>query len=130
MLDNLLANALDAVPVGGRVRIGTAPTSGLAGQPAVELRVVDDGPGMTSRARESAFRRFGNPEAGGTGLGWRAPPGHRERRHRPAGGQSWRRTDRGPGTPAPAARPGPGPWSAAAWRPGDPPVRRCGREAA
>ena len=69
VLDNLLANALDAVPEGGGVRIEAAATSGLAGQAAVELRVVDNGPGMTLRARESAFRRFGNPEAGGTGLG-------------------------------------------------------------
>lgn len=69
VLDNLLANALDAVPEGGGVRIEAAATSGLAGQAAVELRVIDDGPGMTPRARESAFRRFGNPEARGTGLG-------------------------------------------------------------
>ena len=69
VLDNLLANALDAVPVGGAVGIEARATSGLSGQEAVELRVVDDGPGMTLRARESAFRRFGNPEAGGTGLG-------------------------------------------------------------
>jgi len=69
VLDNLLANALDAAHEGGAVRIGAAATSGLAGQAAVELRVVDDGPGMSVRAREAAFRRFGNPEAGGTGLG-------------------------------------------------------------
>ncbi|WP_035792087.1 HAMP domain-containing sensor histidine kinase [Kitasatospora mediocidica] len=64
VLDNLLANALDAVPVGGRVRM-----EGTADRGTVELRVVDDGPGMSVRARASAFRRFGNPEAGGTGLG-------------------------------------------------------------
>lgn len=69
VLDNLLANALDAVPEGGRVRIESASAAGLAGQPSVELRVVDDGPGMTPGARETAFRRFGNPEARGTGLG-------------------------------------------------------------
>ncbi|MCX4744752.1 HAMP domain-containing histidine kinase [Kitasatospora sp. NBC_01287] len=64
VLDNLLANALDAVPGGGHVRV-----EGRAGRGAAKLRVVDDGPGMSVRARESAFRRFGNPEAGGTGLG-------------------------------------------------------------
>ncbi len=31
--------------------------------------MIDDGPGMSAKARESAFRRFGNPEARGTGLG-------------------------------------------------------------
>jgi len=69
VLDNLLANALEAVAEGGAVRIGAAVTSGLSGRETVELRVVDDGPGMSLRARESAFRRFGNPEAGGSGLG-------------------------------------------------------------
>ena len=69
MLDNLLANALDAVPEGGTVSIRAEAGSGLAGQATVELRVIDDGPGMSPLARESAFRRFGNPEAGGTGLG-------------------------------------------------------------
>jgi len=69
VLDNLLANALDAAREGGTVRIEAAAGSGLAGQYAVELRVVDDGPGMTPRAREAAFRRFGNPEARGAGLG-------------------------------------------------------------
>ena len=69
MLDNLLANALDAVPEGGTVSIRAEAGSGLAGQATVELRVIDDGPGMSPLARESAFRRFGNPEASGTGLG-------------------------------------------------------------
>ncbi|MGF1432422.1 HAMP domain-containing sensor histidine kinase [Kitasatospora sp. LaBMicrA B282] len=65
VLDNLLANALDAVPAGGRVRIEGAARDG----DTVLLRVVDNGPGMTAAARRTAFRRFGNPEATGTGLG-------------------------------------------------------------
>ncbi|QIY74477.1 sensor histidine kinase [Streptomyces sp. RLB1-33] len=64
VLDNLIANALDAVQEGGQVRITGKRQGG-----AVQLRVVDNGPGMVQAARESAFRRFGNPEASGTGLG-------------------------------------------------------------
>jgi signal transduction histidine kinase len=64
LLDNLVANALDAVPAGGRVRI-----QGTAGHDAVRIRVIDNGPGMAAAARESAFRRFGGTSPGGTGLG-------------------------------------------------------------
>ncbi|MGW4561107.1 sensor histidine kinase, partial [Streptomyces sp. NPDC004561] len=64
VLDNLIANALDAVPEGGRVLVTGERHNG-----AVLLRVVDNGPGMSRVARDSAFRRFGNAEAGGTGLG-------------------------------------------------------------
>ncbi|MEU8925366.1 HAMP domain-containing sensor histidine kinase [Kitasatospora sp. NPDC048545] len=68
LLDNLLANALDAVPAGGRVRLETAPAASSFG-PGTELRVADDGPGMSPEARAAAFRRFGNAQARGTGLG-------------------------------------------------------------
>lgn len=64
VIDNLVANALDAVGEGAAVRI-----EGKATREQVRLRVVDDGPGMSAAAREAAFRRFGNPEASGSGLG-------------------------------------------------------------
>lgn len=64
VLDNLVANALDAVDEGGRVRI-----DGQIRHGRVVLTVADDGPGMTAAARAAAFHRFGNPEASGTGLG-------------------------------------------------------------
>ncbi|MFC1411533.1 sensor histidine kinase [Streptacidiphilus sp. N1-12] len=69
VLDNLIANALEAVPAGGRVRIEGTSGPGSLGRRTIRLRVVDGGPGMTPRAREAAFRRFGNPEARGSGLG-------------------------------------------------------------
>ncbi|MEU8515874.1 HAMP domain-containing sensor histidine kinase [Kitasatospora sp. NPDC048722] len=64
VLDNLLANALDAIPEGGTVTVDRT-----RGPDGVRLRVVDDGPGMTPEARDQAFRRFGNAKARGTGLG-------------------------------------------------------------
>ncbi|MFL6110317.1 MAG: ATP-binding protein [Catenulispora sp.] len=64
VLDNLLANALDAVPEGGTVTIDCART-----QDTVRVRVIDSGPGMSAEAKTAAFHRFGNPRARGSGLG-------------------------------------------------------------
>ncbi|MFJ9012781.1 sensor histidine kinase [Streptomyces canus] len=64
ILDNLIANAVDAVPTGGSVTLDHRAAGG-----SVRVCVRDDGPGMTDEAKAVAFRRFGNPEARGTGLG-------------------------------------------------------------
>ncbi|SOD90566.1 HAMP domain-containing sensor histidine kinase [Streptomyces sp. Ag109_G2-15] len=64
ILDNLIANAVEAVPEGGRVTLDLLALGGSA-----RVRVRDDGPGMSAEAKAVAFRRFGNPEARGTGLG-------------------------------------------------------------
>jgi signal transduction histidine kinase len=64
ILDNLLANALDAVPAGGQVRVSAAP-----GERGVRIVVADTGPGMDEAQREAAFRRFASNTSGGTGLG-------------------------------------------------------------
>jgi len=64
VLDNLLANALDAVPAGGHVQVGAAAEGELA-----RVVVADDGPGMTPRQQEMAFRRFVSSTPGGAGLG-------------------------------------------------------------
>jgi signal transduction histidine kinase len=64
ILDNLIANAVDAVPSGGSISLDRRAAGATA-----RVRVRDDGPGMTTGAKAVAFRRFGNPEAGGTGLG-------------------------------------------------------------
>jgi signal transduction histidine kinase len=64
ILDNLIANAVDAVPAGGSVTIDHH-----AAGDSVRVFVRDDGPGMTDEAKAVAFHRFGNPQARGTGLG-------------------------------------------------------------
>lgn len=67
VLDNLLSNAFDATPRGGRVAITASHVVDH-----VELHVVDTGPGLGPAERELALRRFwrgrDNPSQG-TGLG-------------------------------------------------------------
>ena len=64
ILDNLIANAVEAVSDGGSVRVDHRAVGH-----GVRVRVTDDGPGMSDEVKAVAFRRFGNPEARGTGLG-------------------------------------------------------------
>jgi signal transduction histidine kinase len=64
VLDNLIANALDAVPAGGTIRITAAAVADTA-----RIAVADDGPGMSQQQQKLAFRRFATGSGGGTGLG-------------------------------------------------------------
>jgi signal transduction histidine kinase len=64
ILDNLLANALEAVPAGGSVWV----TGSEAGARA-RIVVADDGPGMKPEQQQAAFKRFATATPGGTGLG-------------------------------------------------------------
>ena len=64
ILDNVLANALDAVPPGGNVRVSAT----VAGSTA-QVVIADDGPGMPAQQQRAAFRRFNSATPGGTGLG-------------------------------------------------------------
>jgi signal transduction histidine kinase len=67
VLDNLLSNAFDATPAGGRVQIES-----LAVDDCVEIHVIDNGPGLGPTEREMALRRFWRGrenQSEGTGLG-------------------------------------------------------------
>jgi signal transduction histidine kinase len=64
MLDNIVANALEAVPEGGRVRIETTTRNGQA-----TVSVVDNGHGMEQAAKDAALERFTRPGPHGNGLG-------------------------------------------------------------
>ena len=64
VLDNLIANALDALSAGGHVTVTAAVTTAGA-----QITVADDGPGMNAEDRERAFLRFSTSNPNGTGLG-------------------------------------------------------------
>lgn len=66
ILDNLIANALEAMPRGARLEIRSR-----ADRDEVEIVVQDNGPGLPAAARDEAFRRFaqGGNRAGSTGVG-------------------------------------------------------------
>ena len=64
VLDNLIANALDALGAGGHVTVTTTVTTAGA-----QVTVADDGPGMSAEDRERAFLRFSTSNPNGTGLG-------------------------------------------------------------
>jgi len=64
VLDNLIANALEALSAGCHVAV-TATTTAAGAQ----ITVADDGPGMSAEDRERAFLRFTTSNPNGTGLG-------------------------------------------------------------
>jgi signal transduction histidine kinase len=64
ILDNLIANALDALGPGRMVRLTTMATATGA-----RITVSDNGPGMSAEERERAFLRFTTSSPNGTGLG-------------------------------------------------------------
>ena len=64
VVDNLVSNALRHAPGGSLVRVSVAQAGGL-----VELRVTDEGPGMTAEQKARAFDRFWRAGSGGGGSG-------------------------------------------------------------
>jgi signal transduction histidine kinase len=64
ILDNLIANALEALNPGNLVRLTTTATA-----TAARIMVSDNGPGMSAEDRERAFLRFTTSSPNGTGLG-------------------------------------------------------------
>jgi signal transduction histidine kinase len=61
---NLLLNAMDAMPDGGKLLIAAAEDA-----KGVSLQVADGGPGLSADARRRAFEPFFSTKPGGTGLG-------------------------------------------------------------
>jgi len=64
VLDNLIANALEALSAGHQVTVITKATTSGA-----QIIVADNGPGMNAEDRERAFLRFSTSNPNGTGLG-------------------------------------------------------------
>jgi signal transduction histidine kinase len=75
ILDNLIANALEASPRGSTVHLYAEPGEpGADGTRSITIHVTDEGPGLTVEQRERAFDRFwrasaNRGELGGSGLG-------------------------------------------------------------
>lgn len=68
VFQNVLDNAVQAAPEGGHVTI-EARSLLHESQPAVEVRVVDDGAGIAAEVAEKVFEPFFTTRARGTGLG-------------------------------------------------------------
>ncbi|HKV05934.1 MAG TPA: ATP-binding protein [Candidatus Acidoferrales bacterium] len=64
VLSNLVVNAIEAQPNGGRVRVELARAVDH-----LEIGVEDDGPGITPEVRAKIFQPFFTTKATGTGLG-------------------------------------------------------------
>jgi signal transduction histidine kinase len=64
ILDNLIANAIEATTAGDRITVSAAPTARGA-----RITVADNGPGMSQADMERAFLRFASTNPRGSGLG-------------------------------------------------------------
>ena len=67
-LVNLLINALEALPKGGRIFI-SSKTLQDRGESWIQIRVADDGPGISKEKLTYVFDPFYSQKAGGIGLG-------------------------------------------------------------
>lgn len=65
---NLFANAFEAMPEGGTLRI-TAGPGNSASQPGIKITVEDTGPGVPADMREQIFNPFFTTKKAGVGLG-------------------------------------------------------------
>ncbi len=69
ILVNLLLNAVQASPEGGRVRVAAALDAGARTGAAVSIRIADDGPGIDPEELKRIFTPFFTTRRDGTGLG-------------------------------------------------------------
>jgi signal transduction histidine kinase len=68
VLSNLVRNAAQAISASGRT--GEVRVEAEAASDGVEIRVIDDGPGLPAQARDNLFQPFrGGARRGGSGLG-------------------------------------------------------------
>ncbi len=68
VLDNLVRNAIEAMPAGGVLRVTLGP-SGAPKNPGVTIEIQDTGEGMDTTVRSRAFDPFFTTRKSGTGLG-------------------------------------------------------------
>ena len=68
-LHNLLANAIDAAPQGGRVRVRCYDERSEGDEEMVVIEIADNGPGISAAVRERLFRAGYTTKSGHAGLG-------------------------------------------------------------
>ena len=61
---NIVINAMQAMPDGGRLEVTTAPS-----KTGIAFRIADSGPGIPVEVRQRLFNPFVTTKTGGTGLG-------------------------------------------------------------
>ncbi|MGD8352756.1 MAG: ATP-binding protein, partial [Pseudomonadota bacterium] len=66
---NIVLNAVQAMPAGGRLTIETAAVSDKKGKKTVEITVTDTGPGIPAEQVSDIFNPFYTSKEKGTGLG-------------------------------------------------------------
>jgi signal transduction histidine kinase len=69
VLANIIVNACEAMPEGGRIRIVERVEAGADGTPKAVVQVSDNGPGIPSCVLEKVFQPFFTTKEDGTGLG-------------------------------------------------------------
>jgi signal transduction histidine kinase len=94
VLINLLTNALQAMPAGGSLWLGTFDGTDTQGRQGVRIEVGDSGAGLDALARERLFRPFFTTKPDGNGLGLWISIGLVERYGGHIRGENWR--DRSP----------------------------------
>ncbi len=65
----LLKNALEALKISGEIRLSVAVSKLATSQPALEITVADNGPGITAEVRRHLFDPFFSGREAGRGLG-------------------------------------------------------------
>jgi signal transduction histidine kinase len=68
-LVEVVSNALDAMPAGGKLRIAARPERGASGSVGVVIEVADSGMGIPEKVLPSVCEPFFTTRAEGTGLG-------------------------------------------------------------
>ncbi len=66
---NIFANAIQAMPEGGLLKVGTQLIGSKTSPPQVEVRIRDTGPGIPREIRHKIFNPFYTTREKGTGLG-------------------------------------------------------------
>lgn len=96
ILVNLLTNALQAMPEGGKLWLNTDDHVDAHGRAGVILEVGDTGAGLDAKARDQLFRPFFTTKTDGNGLGLWISIGLVERYGGSIRGENWRErgTDR------------------------------------